>query len=189
MRRRSFLRVAASVVPAAGLQEMLTRELFAQSAASPSTALHVLGAGEDRLGHTVALPFSPSLAFKVVGDETGGGLFLIEHNHLLPGGPPLHLHLNQEEWFYVMEGEVALQVGEQRVKLHAGESVLAPRRIPHTFSSVGPSPARMLIAFCPAGKMEQYFRGVEKDPKAAGDAEFVRRCEMELVGPSPFWKS
>jgi hypothetical protein len=47
----------------------------------------------------------------------------------------------------------------------------------------------MLIAFCPAGKMEAYFRDGEKAGPAAGDAEFMRRYEMELVGPSPFWKS
>ena len=73
------------------------------------------------------------------------------------GGPPLHLHFDQEEWFYVMEGEVAFQVGEQRVHLRGGESVLAPRRVPHTFSSVAATPSRLLIAFSPAGKMEQYF--------------------------------
>jgi quercetin dioxygenase-like cupin family protein len=108
----------------------------------------------------------------------------------MPGGPSLHLHLNQEEWFYVMEGEVAFQVGEQRLHLHAGESVLAPRLVPHTFSSVSPTaPSRMMIAFCPAGKMEQYFRDGEAKPEAAGSSEFMRRYDMQLIGPSPFWKA
>jgi mannose-6-phosphate isomerase-like protein (cupin superfamily) len=111
-----------------------------------------------------------------------------EHTHLVPGGPPVHLHFNQDEWFYVPEGQIAFQVGEQRANLGPGESVLAPRRIPHTFSSVG-APARMLIAFCSAGKMEQYFRSVETNPKLNADPEFWRTCEMELVGPSPLWKS
>jgi quercetin dioxygenase-like cupin family protein len=88
-----------------------------------------------------------------------------------------------------MEGEVAFQVGEQRLHLHAGESVLGPRRVPHTFSSVGATPSRVLIAFCPAGKMEQYFRDIQ-DPKVqASDAAVMRRYDMERVGPSPFWKS
>jgi len=89
----------------------------------------------------------------------------------------------------VMEGAAAFQVGEQRVNLRSGESVLAPRRIPHTFSSIGAAPARMLIAFCPAGKMEEYFQGVGANPKLNADPEFFRKCEMELVGPSPFWES
>jgi mannose-6-phosphate isomerase-like protein (cupin superfamily) len=189
MRRRSFFRGAASAVPATGLYALFTRQARAQVPASPpSSAPHVVGAGKDRYGHPHRLGFD-SLLFKVATRETGGGLFVVEHPHLLPGGPPLHLHLNQEEWFYVMEGEVALQVGDQRLHLHAGESVLAPRRVPHTFSSVAAKPSRMLIAFCPAGKMEQYFRDVEDLKAPVRKAEFWRRYDMELVGPSPFWKS
>ena len=184
MRRRSFLKAIASVGPAAGMHDFLASQ--AQVPASP--APHVVGAGEDRFGQPHTLGFS-SLLFKVTPGETGGGVFLMEHQHLMPGGPPLHLHPNQEEWFYVMEGEVAFQVGEQRLHLRPGESVLAPRRVPHTFSSVSATPSRLLIGFCPAGKMEEYFRDGEKNPAHAGDAEFMRRYEMEMVGPSPFWKA
>jgi quercetin dioxygenase-like cupin family protein len=53
----------------------------------------------------------------------------------------------------MMEGEVLFQVGSERERLGPGESVLAPRRIPHAFCGVGEKPARMLIAFTPAGKM------------------------------------
>jgi mannose-6-phosphate isomerase-like protein (cupin superfamily) len=189
MKRRSFLKAVAVAAPAAGLQDLLLAQAHAQALASPSPgALHVVGAGEDRSAHPHSLGFS-SILFKVPTSETAGGLFVMEHTHLLPGGPPLHLHLNQEEWFYVMEGEVAFQVGEQRVHLHAADSVLAPRRVPHTFSSVGTTPARMIIAFCPAGKMEQYFRDAETARQHAGDADFMARYEMERVGPSPFWKA
>ena len=180
MRRRSFLKAVAAVVPT-GLHNYL-------AASEPPGGLHVVGAGEDRFGHPHSLGVS-SMLFKVATSETAGGLFVIEHQHLVPGGPALHLHLNQEEWFYVMEGEVAFQVGEQRIQLHAGESILAPRRVPHTFSSVSVTPSRMMIAFCPAGKMEQYFRDAENAKESAGDAEFMARYEMQRIGPSPFWKS
>jgi mannose-6-phosphate isomerase-like protein (cupin superfamily) len=159
----------------------------AQSAASTLVSgLHVVGAGNDRFGQPHTLGCSSSLLFKVAGSDTNGGLFIIEHARLQPGGPPLHQHFNQEEWFYVMEGEVAFHVGERRVNLRSGESVLAPRLIPHTFLSIGAAPARMLIAFCPAGKMEQFFQGVGANPKLNADPEFFQKCEMELVGPSPF---
>jgi hypothetical protein len=72
-----------------------------------------------------------------------------------------------------MEGQVAFQVGELRLALHSGKSVLAPRLVPHTFSAVGATPARLPIAFGPAGKMEQYFRDAEKAGAAAGDAAFM----------------
>ena len=87
-----------------------------------------------------------------------------------------------------MEGEVAFQVGDQCLSLHTGESILAPRRIPHTFSAVG-SPAHMLIAFTPAGKMEQYFIDASAHPSIAATADFINRYEMQWIGPSPFWKS
>jgi mannose-6-phosphate isomerase-like protein (cupin superfamily) len=189
MKRRSFLKALTVAAPAAGLQDFLVRQARAQAAASPlAGAPHVVGAGEDHSAHPHSLGFS-SILFKVPSSETAGGLFVIEHTHLLPGGPPLHLHFNQEEWFYVMDGEVAFQVGEQRLHLHAGDSVLAPRRVPHTFSSVGTAPSRMIIAFCPAGKMEQYFRDAELAKQHFGDADFMARYEMERVGPSPFWKA
>ncbi|MGO8757722.1 MAG: cupin domain-containing protein [Terracidiphilus sp.] len=181
--RRSFLKSAASVVPVAALHE-----LIAQSSAPPTPALHPVGAGEDRFGHLHSLGFS-SLAFKVSTADTGGNLFVIEHRGLTPGaGPALHLHLSQEEWFYVMEGAVIFQVGEQRITLHSGDSVLAPRRVPHTFSAVG-APAHMLIAFTPADKMEQYFIDASAQPKLAATEDFMNRYEMKWIGPSPFWKA
>jgi mannose-6-phosphate isomerase-like protein (cupin superfamily) len=185
MKRRSFLKAITVAAPVAGLQDFLVSQARAQA---PTSELHVVGAGEDRSAHPHSLGFS-SILFKVPTSETAGGLFVIEHTHLLPGGPPLHLHLSQEEWFYVMEGEAVFQVGEQRVHLHAGDSVLAPRRVPHTFSSVGTTPSRMIIAFCPAVKMEQYFRDAEIARQHAFDADFMARYEMKWVGPSPFWKA
>lgn len=118
--------------------------------------------GEDRSGHPHTLGFS-SLAFKVAADETRGGLFVIGHRNLMPGGPPPHLYPHQEEWFYVMEGTVVFQVGDQRVELRLGESILAPRAMPHTFSAVHDA-SHLLITFCQAGKMEQYFVDAERHP-------------------------
>lgn len=189
MQRRSFLHGVSSILPVTALQEMLAGQVEAQNAATQASALRVVGAAEDRFDHPHSIGFSTGMLFKVSSSDTNGALFIIEHTHLTPGGPPLHMHLQQEEWFYVMAGEIGFQVGEQRIKLKAGESLLAPRRVPHTFSSVGADPARMLIAFCPAGKMEQYFHEVEANPKRNGDPEFWKSCEMELLGPSPFWKT
>jgi mannose-6-phosphate isomerase-like protein (cupin superfamily) len=189
MQRRSFLKTAAAVIPCAGLHDVLTEYASAEAPAPSASSLHVVGAGEDRFNHPTAMGFS-TLLFKVTAGETAGGLFLVEHKNLGPSGPPLHMHLNQEEWFYVMEGRVVFQVGEQRLELGPGESVLAPRRVPHTFVGAGPTPAHMLIAFCPAGKMEGYFHAVDGLAKPpANPAEFFRQFDMEYIGPSPFAKA
>ena len=186
MRRRSFLKTAASILPAAGLHDLLAMPQPGPPASS--SELHLVSAGEDRSGSAHATAFS-TLLFKVLPSETGGSLFLLEHQHMKAGGPPLHLHLAQEEWFYVMEGQVAFQVGEQRLSLKPGESVLAPRLIPHTFCAVSDTPARMFIAFSPAGKMEEFFRDTNGGIPAKDQATLFARYDMKYIGPSPFLKS
>ncbi|HLY40406.1 MAG TPA: cupin domain-containing protein [Terracidiphilus sp.] len=189
MKRRSFLRTAASIIPAAGLHDFIAMQAAAQSPSAPSQdSVQVVGAGEDRDGHTHTLGFS-SIAFKVSASETGGALFIIEHSHLTAGGPALHMHLYQEEWFYVMEGKVAFLVGEQRVELGPGESVYAPRRVRHTFAAISATPSRMLIAFCPAGKMEQFFRDSATAKPDADMTEVFRHYDMRFLGPNPLLKS
>jgi len=192
--RRSFLKSAASVIStgcptlAASLSLPLGWDALAQTAAPPTPELHPVPAGQDRFDTPHSLGFS-SLAFKVATSDTAGNLFVIEHRSLMPGtGPALHLHFSQDEWFYVMEGEVVFQVGDQRPHLRSGDSVLAPRRIGHTFSAIG-APARLLIAFTPAGKMEQYFLDAAANPTIAATEDFMNRYEMQWLGPSPFWKS
>lgn len=184
MKRRDFLKSAAVVLPAAGFPAA-GFEAFAlgQSAAvPPSGGIHPVEAGQDRFGETHSLGYSRIL-FKAVPRETNGNLLMIEHKNLMKGGPPRHLHLHQEEWFYVMEGEVLFQVGDSRRTLRAGESILGPRGIPHAFAGVGETPAHMLIAFTPAGKMEEFFRyvAVPDGPKLA--PEVFARYEMQYVGP------
>ncbi|HTB96448.1 MAG TPA: cupin domain-containing protein [Terracidiphilus sp.] len=183
MRRRSFLKTAAAVIPAAGLHEMLFSFAHAEAPAE-KRALHPVPFGEDRSGSAHTTAFS-TLLYKVLPSETGGNLFLIEHQHLRAGGPPLHVHLSQEEWFYVIEGRVAFQVGEQRIELKPGESVLAPRMIPHTFAG-SETPARMLIGFTPAGKMEQFFRDTNGGIPEHDQAALFARYDMRYIGPSPF---
>ena len=191
MQRRSFLRSAATAAPLAIVTRLIPGISARADDAPPEdpvkpAGLHPVAAGEDRYGTLHSLGFS-DLAFKVGTEETAGNAFVIEHRNLAPGGPPLHMHLNQEEWFYVMEGRVAFAVGDQRLELGPGESILAPRRIPHTFSSVAPA-SHLLIAFTPACKMEEYFRDAKGDGRLAATAEYMNRYDMQWIGPSPFRK-
>ncbi|HMG87876.1 MAG TPA: cupin domain-containing protein [Terracidiphilus sp.] len=182
MKRRSFLKSAAALLPAAGLDPMA----FASAPGLDAlNAGEIVGAGKDRLGEAHSRGYS-SILFKVLPRETSNGLFVIEHMNLVNGGPPLHKHPNQEEYFYVISGEVRLAVGDRRLTLRAGESILGPRGIPHTFAAVEGKPGHMLIAFSPAGKMEEFLRATAIPNPPAEDAAFWRRFDVELVGPSPF---
>lgn len=178
MERRAFLKTAAALP--AGL------ELFAfgQTEASHAAGeVHVVGEGKDRGGEKHSLGYSTML-FKTTTRDTRGDMFVIEHRGLRQPGPPVHLHLHQDEWFYVLEGEVLIQVGDKRNTLKPGDSLLGPRGIAHGFVGVGDQPARMIISFTPAGKMEEFFRlvAVPNGPKL--EAALFVKYEMQYVGPA-----
>jgi quercetin dioxygenase-like cupin family protein len=179
MKRRSFLRNAAAALPAASFGALSFNQLA--SAQSPD-APHLVNSGQDLLGETHSLGFS-TILFKVLPRETSNNLFVIEHQHLLKGGPPVHLHHSQEEWYYVIQGRILFQVGDERKVLGPGDSLLGPRGVPHAFVGQGDAPAHMVIAFSPAGKMEAFFReaAVPNGPKM--DAALFARFDMQYVGP------
>lgn len=177
MKRRSFLTSAAAALPLA-LAEPFASALEPKTTVTPE--IHPVRAQDDRFGEIHGPGYSEIL-FKTSSAETPS-LFAIEHTKIMPGwGPPLHLHLEQEEWFYVVEGEVLIQAGDKRVTLKPGDSILGPRNVPHAFIAVGPNPAHMLITFTPAGQMEQFFRDtVSIGPHQA--AAVFSRYGMKLVG-------
>jgi mannose-6-phosphate isomerase-like protein (cupin superfamily) len=53
------------------------------------------------------------------------------------GGPALHVHYSQDEWFYVIKGEFIAKIGEEQLHLKAGDSAFAPRKIPHNSRNGG----------------------------------------------------
>ena len=140
-------------------------------------------AGEDQFGEHRGLGIS-EISFKVVPKDSEG-LFIIENTFHAKGGPAKHLHYDQDEWFYAVEGEFILEDGDEKMILKPGESLLAPREIPHVWAFTGNSPrGRMLITFMPAGKMEAFFREVTKaNAMPPQDPQLWKAHGMELLGP------
>lgn len=139
-------------------------------------------AGEDRFGEHRGLGVS-TIAFKLVPHDTGG-LLILENTFHTAGGPARHFHYDQDEWFYVLEGEFLIEVGAERYSLQPGDSLLAPRQVPHVWAYVGNTRGRILITFLPAGKMEAFFREVTKaNAMPPQDPQLWRAHGMELVGP------
>ncbi len=142
----------------------------------------LLAAGADCEGEQRSLGIS-TIAFKMTTPNPGN-LLILENTFLAKGGPARHLHYDQEEWFYILEGEFLFEVGEQRFHLSPGDSLLAPRRTPHVWAFVGEARGRILIAFLPAGKMEAFFREVTKaNAMPPQDPALWRAHGMELLGP------
>jgi mannose-6-phosphate isomerase-like protein (cupin superfamily) len=81
---------------------------------------------------------------------TDGTVAVIEHLAPLGSGSPLHVHRREDEWFYVIEGELTFWVGGEIIKAAAGSFVYGPRDIPHTFQ-VSSETAHFLLVTEPAG--------------------------------------
>ena len=94
---------------------------------------------------------------KLTGEETEGRFTLIENENPPGAGPPLHVHRNEDEAFYVLQGRVEFEVDGDEVVGEPGATVFLPRGSTHTWRVVGEEPARMLIMLMPAG-LESYFR-------------------------------
>ena len=87
--------------------------------------------------------------------ETGGAFAQIETDDPRGSGPPRHLHHNEDETFYILEGQVTALVGEERIDLAAGDYLFAPRGIAHSYV-VRSERARMLVTLSPAGVAELF---------------------------------
>jgi mannose-6-phosphate isomerase-like protein (cupin superfamily) len=123
------------------------------------------------------------IEFKVLqGGENG--VLVLENKFHSPGGPARHLHYEQDEWFYVLEGDFAFEIGGDAFTLQSGDSVLGPRMVPHVWAFTGNSIGRILVEFFPAGKMESFFREVTKaGAMPPEDPALWKDHGMELLGP------
>ena len=85
------------------------------------------------------------------GDDTGGAYCLLDLR-VAPGlGVPLHTHTREDEAYFVLSGELEAEVGDETFTLRAGETLIAPRNIPHQLRNSGNVANHYLIMFSPAG--------------------------------------
>jgi quercetin dioxygenase-like cupin family protein len=102
--------------------------------------------------HYIAHTFS----FLATGNDTAGAFALI-HCYFRKGFlPPPHYHKFEDESFYVLEGQIDFHVGEERVKVSAGEFIVLPKNIPHHFNLITDT-AKALLLITPAG-FEVFFK-------------------------------
>ena len=164
-----------------------TRLVVSQEPARP---VEKVAANAGRGGQVIKLPGGDLVYVKVSTEETAGALFLTEQPIERRGsGPPKHYHEDADEWFYCLAGEYVVEIGDRRFRLGPGESVLGPRRVPHAFAYDAAGPGRLMVGFSPAGRMEQFFRDLEKRGEyfgngSAADKEAARRLYgIVNVGP------
>lgn len=144
----------------------------------------VLGPGEGRqidLGEF-------GMSVKATRDDTGGSFSLLEADEPADFGPPLHIHHDAAEAFYVLEGEYIIFLDGREVRCPAGSFIYIPARTPHGFR-VGNVASRKLNIYTPAA-MVGYFDDLSDatktgtvDPEVL--SEIALRYSMEVLGPAP----
>ncbi len=95
--------------------------------------------------------------FKARGADTGGAVGVFEGLIYPQNGPPPHIHLREDESFWVLDGDFEFLKGDQSVRLSAGGFFHVPKNNLHTFKNVGGAPGRLLILLTPAGFEEFFF--------------------------------
>ena len=87
-----------------------------------------------------------------------------------------------------MEGQYTIEIGGKTYRLGPGESILAPRKVPHVWAHIGEGVGRLLVAFQPAGQMQGFFEEASKI-KGIPSHEVMQRLfhshGMEVLGPTP----
>jgi quercetin dioxygenase-like cupin family protein len=137
-------------------------------------------------GHNIKNPVGGSLTFKLRGPQTGGTLAAFESVAAPGEGPPLHVHNNEDEIWYALEGSFRFTLAEHTSDAPAGTFVFIPRGVVHTWQNVGEAPGRLLAVVTPAG-LETFFERFAEIPPEASAAEAFRRLGAEVgmavVGP------
>jgi len=123
---------------------------------------------ENRAAQGYALAHNEGEAFWLLGmlqtvkigrADTGGAYGMLEVV-VPPGlGSPWHVHPDEDEWFYVIEGALTFYVGDTRLDLTAGGFAFGPKGVPHTFIGAGTAPTRALVGFAPM-QFEGFMREV-----------------------------
>ena len=133
---------------------------------------------------------------RVSEHDGANGISVIEHRAPYAHSPPLHIHHNEDEVFHLLIGELRLRVGERDICLRAGETILAPRGVPHTFAVESQGGATWLTVTS-GGDFERLVRSVARPAArdglptpAAPTPEQIAALEaacrangIELVGP------
>ena len=131
---------------------------------------------------------------KISGKDTGGEYGLLEIVVPAGVGPPWHVHPEEDEWFYVLEGELTFWVADTKLSLRAGSFAFGPKGVPHTFY-VESGEATALVGFQPM-QFEGFLREVgepapervlppplEGPPDMERLAAIAKRNGFEILGP------
>jgi mannose-6-phosphate isomerase-like protein (cupin superfamily) len=130
-------------------------------------------------------------------DQGEDGISVMETLAPYGDSPPLHVHQTEDETFHVLEGELRMRAGDTEVRIGVGETMLAPKRVPHTYRVESRAGARWLV-ITRRGEFERFVRALSRPaerPELPADqgpptpeqanalAAAAREHGIEIVGP------
>ena len=128
------------------------------------------------------------VVLKLTAENTDSTMdFWIVTNEYM-SGPPLHIHPNAAELFYILEGSLRMMVNDEMMDANAGDLVYIPKGVPHTFVNLSQETAKAINIFCPSG-LAPFLEEVADQIAAAGSPENVDingiagRHDLQLIGP------
>ncbi len=181
MKRRYFILTIFALVPTLAFAK-IKRLLHMRTEAG-----FKVNAGEARFGKHYKMKGVTlnTLDIKISGNDTENDLAVFEQTGLTPnGGPPLHIHRFQDEWFYVVEGEYLFQVGEDKYQMTSGDTIFLPRNVQHAFIQLSEK-GKMIVSYLPSGKMEAFFQMTDQwtsPPSKEEIAKVFKDHDMIVVG-------
>lgn len=129
-----------------------------------------------REGRTVWLG-GVGVMFKIDGSETRGTLSIVEHP-VEPGVlVPPHVHSREDEYSFVIQGEIGARIGGRDITAGPGAYILKPRGVPHTFWNAGTTQARLVEILCPSG-FDRYFEEMAALIPAEGMPDFEKVSKL-----------
>lgn len=180
MQRREFLTTAtfATTALAVSAKTLPTN--------APDKKGFIVKNGEARFSEHMPMGINPN-DIKISSKDTDGMVCVFEYIGKEKIGPPLHLHFDQDEVFYVIEGEYLFQSGKEQSILKVGDTIFLPRNIPHTWVQLS-NKGKMIYLLQPAGKFEEFFQKfsvmtLKELPPMEEMQKFFMAHGMQIMGP------
>jgi mannose-6-phosphate isomerase-like protein (cupin superfamily) len=118
-----------------------------------------------------------TLTLKATAASTGKSYTVVECLTAPGGGPPPHVHTNEDEFWYALDGTFEIHIGDEVHAIGPGGFAFGPRGTPHYFRNTAPTPSRILLAFTPGG-IEDFFRESGQPAINDGPAPAVDEAEI-----------
>ena len=143
--------------------------------------------GDDRAPDPLNV-FGHRLTVKVSSRDTGGDFAIMEDLTPPLSGPPLHIHHDQDETWYILEGNYRFHVDGREILAGPGDHVYAPRGSRHAFQNLGTEPARLIVTVVPGG-LDLFFEEITANSQPGGAPDpaklvpIFERHGLTLAGP------